>query len=72
MLINYFLCGFVIICFVFGIIISRNKSIYNFKSKKDNFDLTDYASKREKMLLQPIVNEDTPNIISNGGWFFLF
>ena len=77
MWIDYFLCGFVIICFaivlcfIIGIIISRNKSIYNFKSKEDDFDLTDYASKREKMLLQPIItSNDTPNITSNGDGSF--
>ena len=76
MWINYFLCGFVIICFVIvlcfiiGIIISRNKSICDFKSKEDDFDLTDYASKREKMLLQPIITNDTPKIISNGDGSF--
>ena len=76
MWINYFLCGFVIICFVIvlcfiiGIIISRNKSICDFKSKEDDFDLIDYASKREKMLLQPIITNDTPKIISNGDGSF--
>lgn len=73
MQIDYFLYGFVIVCFtivlcfIIGIIISRNKSICDFKSKEDNFDLTDYASEREKMLLQPIItSKDTPKIISNG------
>lgn len=77
MRIDYFLCGFVIVCFtivlcfVIGIIISRNKSICDFKSKEDNFDLIDYASKKEEMLLQPIItNNDTPKIISNGNGSF--
>lgn len=76
MSIDYFLCGFVIVCFtivlcfVIGIIISRNKSICDCKSK-DDFDLTNYASKREKMLLQPIItSNDVPNIISNGDGSF--
>lgn len=72
MLIDYFLCGFVIICFVIvlcfiiGIIISRNKSICDFKSKE-----IDYAIEREKMLLQPIItSNDVPKIISNGDGSF--
>lgn len=76
MQIDYFLYGFVIVCFtivlcfIIGIIISR-KPIYNFKSKEDNFDLTDYASEKEKMLLQPIItSKDTPKIISNGNGSF--
>lgn len=77
MLIDYFLygcaiiCFIIVLCFIIGIIISGRKPIYNSKSNKDNFDLTDYASKREKMLLQPIItNSDTPKIISNGDGSF--
>ncbi len=77
MRIDYFLYGFVIVCFIIvlcfiiGIIINRNKSICDFKSKEDNFDLTDYTSEREKMLLQPIItSNDVPKIISNGNGSF--
>lgn len=68
---DYLLFGFVVLCFIvvlrfiFGVI----KSNYcEFKSTKN---LIDYASKKEEMLLQPIItNNNTPKIISNGDGSF--
>lgn len=67
-----FLVSFIIF-FIFGIIftIIRQHNYGNFKSSKNDYNLTDYASEKEKMLLQPIItSKDTPKIISNGNGSF--
>ena len=67
-----FLVSFIIF-FIFGIIfiIIRRHNYGNFKLSKNDYNLTDYASEREKMLLQPIItSNDVPKIISNGDGSF--